>query len=112
MAVPWLPLIPHEMNDVELVWERIRDGILHLTDTFSPANRSIPQTLRPPWFDPELPRLLRRRNRTWQAFRATGAGYDLYWRIQNEFTELKRSKRWNFEEQLAQERLLNVSLVV
>ncbi|VDP68519.1 unnamed protein product [Echinostoma caproni] len=68
IAVPWLPLIPHEVNDVELLWELIWNGILHLTDTCAPATRSRPRTLEPPWFDPEVRRLLRRRNRAWRGF--------------------------------------------
>ncbi|VDP94826.1 unnamed protein product [Echinostoma caproni] len=43
MAVLWFPPIPNVLNDVEVIWERIWGGILHLTDTFAPETRKRPQ---------------------------------------------------------------------
>ncbi|CAM0512265.1 unnamed protein product [Fasciola hepatica] len=55
----------------------------------------------PPWFDLELRRLLKRRNRAWQWFRSTYEGYDLYRSIRTHGTEQRRIKQMAFEEALA-----------
>ncbi|VDP89206.1 unnamed protein product [Echinostoma caproni] len=105
MALPRLPPIFGKVNKVDVAWESIRDGIIHLMDTFAPVTHKRTQTLEPPWFDLELRGFLRRRNRAWRAVRATGVGYDLFWRKGNHFTDMKRVKRRTFKEKLVADSL-------
>ncbi|CAM0512123.1 unnamed protein product [Fasciola hepatica] len=92
---------PPEPYDIDQAWEVIRDEIVRLCQTFAPPSRQRPHAKGPPWFDSQLRRLLKHRNRAWKQCQATGEGYDRYRNIRNQCTQMKREKRRIFEETLA-----------
>ena len=90
-------------TDVDELWSSIRCRIENLVNIFAPPWKARKHAQGPPWFDSELRRELRKRNRAWKHFRSTGEGYDHYKHVRNRCTALKLSKRRSFEERLAVE---------
>ena len=88
-------------SNVDVLWNHFRDVFHGLINDFAPPWKPRTHAKGPPWFDRELRRLLRRRNRAWKYFRSTGAGYEYYKRLRNECSGMKLEKRRSFEENLA-----------
>ena len=74
---------------------------MSLVDSFAPEWKPRSNAKGPPWFDAELRRALRQRNRAWKNFKATGEGYDYYRTIRNKCSSMKLVKRKRYEDQLA-----------
>ena len=98
-VLDWIP--PTE--DLNELWQHISAQIRCLVNHFAPPWKARSHSKGPPWFDAELRRLLRRRNRAWKTFKATGEGYDNYRQIRNLILMYfkKLLKRKQYEEQLA-----------
>ena len=90
-----------QSNDVDQLWSQFRDKLHGLIDEFAPPWKPRTHAKGPPWFDAELRRQLRKRNRAWQYFRSTGESYNYYQRLRDHCSHLKVAKRREFEEKLA-----------
>ena len=95
--VDWVPTDA----DVESLWTHISEHIKLLVDKFAPKWKPRRLSKGPPWFDTELRKALRQRNRAWRNFKSTGSGYEHYQSIRNKCSSMKLSKRKTYEENLA-----------
>ena len=85
----WVPLA----FDVESLWNHISRQIRELVDQFAPKWKPRPASKGPPWFDTELRKALRQRNRAWRNFKSTGSDYNYYREIRNKSGAMKLAKR-------------------
>ena len=90
-----------EHTDIELMWNHFKSNVERLVHTYAPLSRQRAHFKGPPWFDPEMRCALRKRNKAWKHYRATGEGYDYYKHIRNRCSLMKRQKRQKFEEKLS-----------
>ena len=86
---------------MESLWTHISEHIKLLVDEFAPKWKPRRLSKGHPWFDTELRKALRQRNRAWKNFKSTGSGYEHYQSIRNKCSSMKLSKRETYEENLA-----------
>ena len=89
--------------NTDSMWGHFKSTIERLVHTYAPVSRQRAHHKGPPWFDPEMRNALRKRNRAWKHYRATGEGYDFYKQTRNRCSLMKRRKRQTFEEKLSLE---------
>ena len=92
-----------DRTNVDQLWAFIKGQISNLVSTFAPPWKERKHSQGPPWFDAELRKELKKRNRAWRYFRTSGEGYEHYKLIRNRCTSLKLAKRKSFEDKLAEE---------
>jgi endonuclease/exonuclease/phosphatase family metal-dependent hydrolase len=95
--------IPDPTMDVETLWHHIKTTLDKLVCMYAPKHTQRPHHRGPPWFDKELLKTLKLRNKAWKHYRLTGEGFSYYKKLRNNCSYLKRLKRQAFEQKLAQD---------
>ncbi|MES9975678.1 MAG: reverse transcriptase family protein, partial [Candidatus Thiodiazotropha sp.] len=93
--------IPQEI-DVETTWQIIASNLKEVCRRCVPLKKPGATLKSPPWFDRELKKIYRRRQKRWRTFRTSSetVDYEKYKVIRNEATRLMRQKRATYEQEL------------
>lgn len=90
-------------GDVESMWQSIKSGVIQVLDEFAPMRvfSKRKRSDKPPWFDSELKRCIRLRNKAWSLCSKSDALYSEYKLIRNKCNRLKSKKRYLYENDVA-----------
>ena len=96
-------------SNIDEAWIGLKNKLHSLITQFVPFHKTRLSIHRPAWMDKELRTALRRRKRLWNIFRCsrTSQNYELYKRCRNLCTAVKRKKRIDYENRLAEASVLN-----
>ena len=93
---------PTPNTDVEECWQVIKANLLSLQEEFAPLQARSQQG-KPPWWHAAVKRAIRRRDRSWQAYKASGSqnAWRKYTQHRNQAVSLIRNSKRKYEIKLA-----------